>query len=101
MLLLALLLLCTGFTAFFSSAETDLVRAPAAIALIGMVSAYVVGVLIASALVVGRNQWNLFPLLLLVFPCYHFGYGCGFLRGVWDFEIVRKGAHPRFQVLTR
>jgi hypothetical protein len=33
--------------------------------------------------------------------CYHLGYGYGFLRGLWDFGIRRKGGRQSFSALTR
>lgn len=64
-------------------------------------SAYVSAVFAASVITAARTEWKLLPILPLVFPCYHFGYGIGFLRGIWDFAIRRKGAHKNFEVLTR
>ena len=55
----------------------------------------------ASLLTAAKTEWRLLPVLPLVFPCYHLGYGWGFLRGVWDFVIRRKGAHKSFEALTR
>lgn len=45
-------------------------------------------------LIAARQQWSLLPLLPLVFACYHFSYGYGFLRGVWDFVILQRGLYP-------
>ena len=47
--------------------------------------------LAASFLVASRQDWKLLPLLPPVFACYHFGYGLGFLHGVRDFLILRRG----------
>jgi succinoglycan biosynthesis protein ExoA len=44
----------------------------------------------ASTMAAARHGWELLPLLPPVFVCYHFGYGWGFLRGIWDFAIVRR-----------
>jgi cellulose synthase/poly-beta-1,6-N-acetylglucosamine synthase-like glycosyltransferase len=64
-------------------------------------SAYGLALLMASLLTASKSGWKLLPLLPLVFPCYHFGYGYGFLRGLWDFVICRKGGQGVFQTLTR
>lgn len=56
---------------------------------------------VASVLTAAKAGWRLFPVLLLVFPCYHLSYGWGFLRGVWDFWIRRKKPDLRFLMLTR
>ena len=43
----------------------------------------------------------LLPALPLVFWCYHFGYGYGFLRGLWDFVLFRRRPGDTFTALTR
>ena len=50
----------------------------------------------ASFLTAARHGWKLFPILPLVFACYHFAYGYGFLRGVLDFVILRPEAVGSF-----
>lgn len=64
-------------------------------------SAYFVAVLAASVVTACRAGWKLLPVLPSVFACYHLGYGSGFLRGVWDFIIWRKGSAAPLQALTR
>lgn len=44
---------------------------------------------------------ELFVLLPFVFACYHFGYGLGFVRGMWDFLILRRRPRPSLIELTR
>jgi hypothetical protein len=56
---------------------------------------------VASCLTAARREWKLFPLLPLVFACYHFAYGCGFLHGIWDFVILRRGPSGTYTNLTR
>ena len=68
---------------------------------ISLLSFYLLAVLAASVITAARSEWKLLPVLPLVFPCYHFGYGYGFLRGVLDFLIRRKGAQKNFATLTR
>lgn len=57
--------------------------------------------LAASLITAAKTDWKLLPLLPFVFPCYHFGYGVGFLRGVLDFIILRRGGNRAFTALTR
>jgi len=64
-------------------------------------ASYLLAVLVASVLTAAKTEWKLLPVLPLVFPCYHFGYGIGFLRGIWDFVILRRGASVSFTNLTR
>ncbi|MDZ7831094.1 MAG: glycosyltransferase family 2 protein [Desulfobacterales bacterium] len=46
-------------------------------------------------------HWQYLPVMPLVFGCYHFGYGIGFLRGVFDFVILRRRGTRSFSTLTR
>ena len=62
---------------------------------------YALAVLVASVHTAARTEWKLLPVLPIVFPCYHWGYGFGFLRGVLDFVIRRRRASPSFTKLTR
>jgi hypothetical protein len=70
-------------------------------ALLLALGAYLVAVLAASLAISAKAGWRLLPALPLVFPCYHIGYGWGFLRGVWDFVVRRCGAAAGFTRLTR
>jgi succinoglycan biosynthesis protein ExoA len=64
----------------------------------GLAGAYLTANLLASVITAARKDWRLFPLLPIVFACYHLGYGYGFLRGVVDFVVFRR--QPR-EVYTR
>ncbi len=68
---------------------------------IALVGVYLIFSFVVSALTAARASWGLLPVLPLVFACYHFGYGFGFLRGVWDFVILRRAPHPSYTRLTR
>jgi hypothetical protein len=61
------------------------------------------GANICASLYACRNRENLkyFPVMPIVFGAYHFGYGYGFLRGVIDFLLLRKGGDTRFTKITR
>jgi succinoglycan biosynthesis protein ExoA len=72
-----------------------------ALSLISVCSAYFLAVLVASLLTAAKTEWKLLPLLPVVFGCYHLGYGSGFMRGVLDFIILRRGASVSFAQLTR
>jgi succinoglycan biosynthesis protein ExoA len=65
-------------------------------------SCYLLGSTAAAVLACRKAGWDLLPILPLVFACYHFGYGYGFLRGTWDALIFRKTtSRSAFRVLTR
>jgi glycosyltransferase involved in cell wall biosynthesis len=68
----------------------------------GLVGLYLLCVVAASVLTARRAGMDLLPVLPAVYCCYHFGYGYGFLRGIWDFVLLRK-AKPAaaFTTLTR
>lgn len=68
---------------------------------IGLAGIYLLCSVVASALTAVRTDLKLFSLLPIVFACYHFGYGYGFLRGVWDFVIFRRKPTPAYTRLTR
>jgi succinoglycan biosynthesis protein ExoA len=91
---------CFIFSLFVLSL-TSFLWAPAIWALLGLVATYSLCNLTASLLTAGRNGPVLFPLLPLVFATYHFGYGYGFLRGLWDFVILRRGPARAYTKLTR
>jgi glycosyltransferase involved in cell wall biosynthesis len=62
---------------------------------------YALMLLVASTVTAARTEWKLLPILPMVFVCYHFGYGFGFLRGMWDFVIRRAQPRASFSHLTR
>ncbi len=68
-------------------------------ALLVLTGTYLTAALLAAVLVAKKTDWRLLPVLPIVFACYHFGYGLGFLAGIWDFVIRRRSG--RFTALTR
>ena len=66
-----------------------------------LLAAYSLCVLGASILTARTSHWKLLPVLPPVFCCYHFGYGWGFLRGLFDFVLLRRSARSSFVRLTR
>lgn len=54
-----------------------------------------------SSVVAPRKGWHYFPILPLVFACYHLGYGIGFLHGVINFVLLRRQAGTHHSTLTR
>ncbi len=71
----------------------------AALLLIGAISAYLAAVLAASVWTASRKGWDLLPILVLVFPAFHFGYGIGFVAGLLRWRALTKG--NMFHSLTR
>jgi glycosyltransferase involved in cell wall biosynthesis len=67
----------------------------------GLAGLYLSCLLAASVLTSRRAGLDLLPVLPAVFCCYHFGYGVGFLRGVWDFVLWRRVPGQAFTALTR
>jgi succinoglycan biosynthesis protein ExoA len=66
-----------------------------------LLGAYVLANSGASVATAARSGWRFLPALPLVFSCYHFGYGIGFLRGVIGFVILRRAPSATFTRLTR
>jgi succinoglycan biosynthesis protein ExoA len=89
--------LLTLFVVLVTSPWSSLARW-SAVALMG---AYAIGNLFASAHTAARSEWKLLPLMPVVFACYHFGYGSGFLHGIWDLIILRRRPRLSYTALTR
>ena len=68
---------------------------------LGLAGTYTVVNLTASFLTACQNALKLFPVLPFVFFCFHFGYGLGFLHGIWDFVIQQRKPRPSHTKLTR
>jgi len=51
---------------------------------------YLAASLLFSLMISAKKGWRYLPLLPLAFGTIHFGYGLGFLKGLWDFVILRK-----------
>jgi succinoglycan biosynthesis protein ExoA len=69
--------------------------------LVGTFGLYLLAVLAVSLVTAAHIHWALFPVLPFVFPCYHFGYGYGFLHGILDFVVLSRQPSPTFERLTR
>jgi hypothetical protein len=74
---------------------------PALWAAVGLVALYAIATFAASLAIAARSEWVLFPVLPVVVACFHFGYGYGFLRGIWDFVILNNAPEAKFVQLTR
>jgi len=58
---------------------------------LGMISvSYLASSLLFSLIISLKKGLLYLPLLPLAFGAIHFSYGLGFLKGVWDFVILRK-----------
>ena len=62
---------------------------------------YAVAALTLSLIIAARTNWSLFPALPGVVWCFHFGYGYGFLRGIFDFVVLHNAPQTQFVQLTR
>ncbi|MBE0542920.1 MAG: glycosyltransferase family 2 protein [Verrucomicrobia bacterium] len=102
-LTLGALFLLSAFSILLTnvSQQSSILHPLSSYLLFAVVGLYTACVLAASLITAAQAGWSLLPILPFVFPCYHFGYGIGFLRGIWDFVIRRKGAHKSFEALTR
>jgi succinoglycan biosynthesis protein ExoA len=68
---------------------------------LALVGTYAICNIAASFVTAAQHGWKVFPVIPLVFACYHFGYGYGFVRGILDFIIFRRGPSANFTRLTR
>ena len=78
-----------------------LLWSPVSLLWFGEIAAYSLCTVGISFGVAARNGWRYFPILPLVFACYHLGYGTGFLHGVIDFVLLRRRARENYSTLTR
>lgn len=75
---------------------------PAAIwGFVGLITLYVMALLGASVVTAAKHSWKLLPILLVVFPTYHFSYGLGFLWGLWNFLVIRRQPPTSLERLSR
>jgi GT2 family glycosyltransferase len=74
---------------------------PAAWLFLGVLGIYFLCGSIASCFTAAANGWHFLPVLPIVFAVYHLGYGYGFLRGIWDFIIFKRGAARTYTKLSR
>jgi len=74
---------------------------PALAVWLALVAVYVLSNVAASVTVALKEGWDLLPFLPLVFACYHFGYGIGFLRGIWTFFVAGRSPNEQWSGLTR
>ncbi len=48
-----------------------------------------------------KSDWKLLPILPIVFACFHFGYGLGFIDGIRDFIILNRSPSTAKYKITR
>jgi len=74
----------------------------AAYLLLALLVLYFSALVAASlAIAVKQSAYSKIWVMPLVLAMFHIGYGWGFVRGVWDFLIRRKGHSQSFARLTR
>lgn len=65
------------------------------------VGLYATLVLFASICTTIKSNWKYFPILPIVFGCYHMGYGIGFVEGIIDFVILKRFPDKSKTKITR
>jgi succinoglycan biosynthesis protein ExoA len=102
-LTLTALCLCSivGLTGWLLGGWSGLAGLVSLLALAVCLVCYFTAAIAASIATSRTTGWSLLPQLPFVFFCYHWGYGYGFLRGVWDFVVRRKRPGAQFVELTR
>ena len=67
-----------------------------------LMALYITANLLASCITcLKTRQLRFLPVLPLIFAAFHVGYGWGFLWGVIDFIILRRGGRRSFSQVTR
>jgi glycosyltransferase involved in cell wall biosynthesis len=79
----------------------SLLWSPAGWGWLGMMGVYTIGTLTASLLTASRQGWKLLPLLPLVYACFHFAYGLGFIHGIWHFLVLGREPGHAYTKLSR
>ncbi len=70
--------------------------------LAGLSGCYLLANLIASVhSCVAAGTFRYLPVIPIVFATYHVAYGYGFLRGMVDFLLLRRGGGAAFTAITR
>ncbi len=69
--------------------------------LAALAGVYALALAVASLQTAWRTKLRYVPVLPLVFCCFHFGYGIGFLKGVWDHVFLKRHAPCSMTKLTR
>ena len=88
--------------ALLALAVLSLFFAPARVLLALLLGAYAVANLIATVhTCLAAGSFRYLPVIPIVFASYHVGYGYGFLRGVVDFLLLRRGGGEAFTAITR
>lgn len=92
-----------GFVAFLIlMAAMTPVSSIAAWLFSGSAAAYMAANAAASIITCRKPEFFRFlPIMPAIFAAYHFGYGIGFLQGVIDFMVLRKGGRKAFAQITR
>jgi succinoglycan biosynthesis protein ExoA len=85
----------------FLLACASMVSTLAGYGFVAAIAAYGFAVLTAAVLTARQVGWGLLPLLPAVFACFHLSFGIGFLRGMLDFVVLRRGPRAQLKVLTR
>jgi len=68
---------------------------------IGLMVLYVGVIVLASIMTASKSNWKIVSILPLVFGTYHVSYGLGFLRGIFDFLILRTRPAQSLITLSR
>lgn len=68
----------------------------------GSAAAYSLANIAASVVTCSKPAlFRFLPIMPVIFAAYHFGYGIGFLQGVINFLVLRKGGNETFAKITR
>lgn len=74
----------------------------AAVGFLALLGTYLIANLCATLITCRRAMhWKYIPIMPIIFAAYHFGYGWGFLKGMVDFMVLRRGAGQQYSRMTR
>jgi hypothetical protein len=88
--------------ALLALALLSIFLAPARVLLAALLASYAVANLVATVhTCLAARTFRYLAVIPIVFASYHVGYGYGFLRGVVDFLLLRRGGGEAFTAITR
>jgi succinoglycan biosynthesis protein ExoA len=87
---------------FIATISLAAVLSPAAALLAAIAwTGYVAAISAESLRLASKHGWRLWPAIVATFPCYHFGYGIGFMHGLLDFVVLHRDARASSLKLSR
>jgi glycosyltransferase involved in cell wall biosynthesis len=76
-------------------------KGAASVAIVLMTAYFTAAAVGTAVICAARGTRRFIPLMPVIIGIHHFSFGYGFLRGFWDFVVLRKRGSQRLCALTR